>query len=37
MNVTVYQNTLMKAYLDTARHTASYFVTNLPADGVVPW
>ncbi|EIN08034.1 d-4,5 unsaturated-glucuronyl hydrolase-like protein [Punctularia strigosozonata HHB-11173 SS5] len=33
----IYANTQIPDYLETARRTASYFVDNLPADGVVPW
>lgn len=33
----VYQHTQEVRYLDTARNMASYFLDNLPADGVVPW
>jgi len=33
----VYRRTQLIRYLDTARRMASYFLNNIPADGVVPW
>ncbi|KAI0933566.1 hypothetical protein AcV5_005683 [Taiwanofungus camphoratus] len=33
----VYKHTQHLDYLNTARHMASYFLTNLPSNGVVPW
>ncbi|CAK5280944.1 unnamed protein product [Mycena citricolor] len=33
----MYKHTGYPAYLDTARKLANYYLTNLPADGIVPW
>lgn len=33
----VYQNTKEQRYLDTSRRMATYFVTNTPSNGIVPW
>ncbi|EJD01239.1 d-4,5 unsaturated-glucuronyl hydrolase-like protein [Fomitiporia mediterranea MF3/22] len=33
----VYQNTGEQHYLDTSRRMATYFVTNIPSSGIVPW
>ncbi|KAG6811320.1 hypothetical protein H0H92_007984 [Tricholoma furcatifolium] len=33
----MYKRTQMENYLLTARRLADYFITHLPADGVVPW
>ncbi|KZT11587.1 glycoside hydrolase family 88 protein [Laetiporus sulphureus 93-53] len=33
----MFNHTGQVQYLETARHMASYFLTNLPEDGIVPW
>jgi len=33
----MYKHTGLDRYLDTARRMASYFVNNLPSDGITPW
>jgi hypothetical protein len=33
----VYKHTKMVRYLETARRLATYFLDNLPEDGVPPW
>ncbi|EJF62648.1 glycoside hydrolase family 88 protein [Dichomitus squalens LYAD-421 SS1] len=33
----MYKHTKKYDYLETARRTAKYFITNIPDDGVVPW
>ena len=33
----VYRRTRLVRYLDTARSMASYFLNNIPADGIIPW
>ncbi|KLO10657.1 Six-hairpin glycosidase [Schizopora paradoxa] len=34
---TMYQNTNLSRYLDTSREMATYFLNNMPSDGIVPW
>ncbi len=34
---TVYQNTNLERYLETSRRMATYFLNNIPGDGIVPW
>jgi hypothetical protein len=33
----VYRHTATVEYLDTARRLATYFLNNVPQDGIVPW
>ena len=33
----VYRRTRLVRYLNTARRMASYFLNNIPADGIIPW
>ncbi|KAI0052924.1 glycoside hydrolase family 88 protein [Auriscalpium vulgare] len=33
----MHKRTGLPRFLDTARRMASYFLTNMPADGIVPW
>jgi len=33
----VYRRTRLVRYLDTARSMASYFLNNIPKDGIIPW
>ena len=35
--IQVFEETKQQRYLDTARHMETYFLNNLPADGIVPW
>lgn len=35
--VSVYRLTRIPAYLETAKRLATWFVTHLPYDGIVPW
>ncbi|TFK46016.1 d-4,5 unsaturated-glucuronyl hydrolase-like protein [Heliocybe sulcata] len=33
----MYRNTQQTRYLDTARQMASYYISQVPSDGIVPW
>ena len=33
----VYRRTRLMRYLDTARRMTSYFLNNIPVDGIIPW
>ena len=33
----VYYHTKMSDFLETSRRMASYFLDNIPEDGIVPW
>ena len=37
MMAIVYRRTRLVRYLDTARSMASYFLNNIPKDGIIPW